>query len=289
MTESIHDTFHIQMTISVVIPLYNKADSIASTIESVLGQEYQDFEVIVVDDGSTDGSRNVAESFRDPRLRCFAIANSGPSAARNEGVSRAASDRIVFLDADDKLLPEALGLFAAAARSHPDAEVIVANHILEQDGRRRHYSDAVKDGFVGNCYKEWFCGRLMPCAGTVMCRKELLLRHPYDVNLRRYEDLEFAFHAFDECRVFRIGAPTMVYRRDYSSASGKTGADVDFLGHLSVPRSGFWKRVSVYRLIVEAENLYPETASKYRKYRKLMTAPFLRLEYSLAVRLRKRL
>lgn len=89
--------------ISVVIPLYNKEPIIKKTLNSVLSQDYSDFEVVVVDDGSTDNSVAIVESIAGPRIRLIKQENGGPSKARNTGVKNAKGDWIVFLDADDEL------------------------------------------------------------------------------------------------------------------------------------------------------------------------------------------
>ncbi len=86
---------------SVVIPLYNKETSIKNTIESVLNQSFRDFEVIVVNDASTDNSLKIVESIRDDRIRVINKENGGVSSARNRGILEAKSDYIAFLDADD--------------------------------------------------------------------------------------------------------------------------------------------------------------------------------------------
>ncbi|WP_066224786.1 glycosyltransferase family A protein [Formosa haliotis] len=86
---------------SIVIPLFNKEKHIKPTIQNVLNQSFNDFEIIVVNDGSTDSSLEVVNSIKDSRLKIFSIKNQGVSFARNFGVSKINSDRIVFLDADD--------------------------------------------------------------------------------------------------------------------------------------------------------------------------------------------
>lgn len=87
--------------VSVIIPLYNKEHFVKATIESVLGQTYSNFELIIVDDGSTDGSSRIVKSFTDSRIRLIAQKNAGVSSARNHGLQVAEGDFIAFLDADD--------------------------------------------------------------------------------------------------------------------------------------------------------------------------------------------
>lgn len=86
---------------SIIIPLYNKEKHIQLTLESVLSQTFQDFEIILVNDGSTDGSGDVVETLVDNRIKLYNLTNQGVSHARNYGISKATSDLIVFLDADD--------------------------------------------------------------------------------------------------------------------------------------------------------------------------------------------
>ena len=94
------------MLISVVIPLYNKKEYILRAINSVLRQSYSEFELIIVDDGSTDGSVDIVRSVTDKRVRLYSQKNAGVSAARNFGVKNAKADWVGFLDADDEYEPE---------------------------------------------------------------------------------------------------------------------------------------------------------------------------------------
>lgn len=88
--------------VSVIVPLYNKADTIERAVRSVLNQDHVSFEIVIVDDGSTDSSRAAVSSIGDPRVRVVSQANAGPGAARNTGASLANAPILAFLDADDE-------------------------------------------------------------------------------------------------------------------------------------------------------------------------------------------
>lgn len=109
---------------SIVIPLWNKRHMIAATVASVLGQTWEAFELIVVDDGSTDGGMDVVAGFDDPRIRRLVQANAGPGAARNAGIEAARHDWIAFLDADDLWLTGHLAELDRVRLACPDAGLI---------------------------------------------------------------------------------------------------------------------------------------------------------------------
>jgi GT2 family glycosyltransferase len=94
--------------VSVVIPLYNKAATVERALRSIADQTFRDFDVVIVDDGSTDDGARLAEQFPDERVRVIRQENRGPGAARNRGVTESAAELVAFLDADDEWLPEFL-------------------------------------------------------------------------------------------------------------------------------------------------------------------------------------
>lgn len=111
------------MKFSVVVPLYNKAPYIESALQSVLDQSMTDFEIIVVDDGSTDGGAELVRAFDDPRITVIRQDNGGVSRARNVGISMARGEWVAFLDADDWLHPDYFATLLDAQRLHPEADV----------------------------------------------------------------------------------------------------------------------------------------------------------------------
>jgi glycosyltransferase involved in cell wall biosynthesis len=111
--------------ISVIMPVYNRAGSVREAIDSVLAQDFEDFELIVVDDGSRDGTAEVIEAVGDPRIRCLRQSrNQGGNAARNRGIREARSPLICFLDSDDQFLPHKLGFVVAFFARNPEIDVL---------------------------------------------------------------------------------------------------------------------------------------------------------------------
>ena len=116
--------------ISVVIPLYNKAHTIVNTLSTVINQIYTDFEIVIVDDGSTDnGVNTIVQHFSDPRIRIINQPNAGVSAARNRGVQESIYQYIAFLDADDEWHPDYLSIMAKNQFSN-----ILMRHYIVPEG-----------------------------------------------------------------------------------------------------------------------------------------------------------
>ncbi|MBK8060984.1 MAG: glycosyltransferase family 2 protein [Gemmatimonadetes bacterium] len=103
--------------VSVVVPLYNKEPYVRRALDSIAAQSFADFEVVIVDDGSQDGSAAIAAGYPDSRFRMIRQANAGPGAARNRGIAEAKGEWIAFLDADDEWLPDYLELAVRQFRS----------------------------------------------------------------------------------------------------------------------------------------------------------------------------
>lgn len=124
--------------ISVIIPLYNKERYILSTIDSVLAQTYTDYEVVVIDDGSTDNGLKIVEQLKCPKIRVIKQKNAGVSAARNHGILEAKGELICFLDADDIWMPDYLATQYQLYSEYPDCAMFATNYLYRgRDGQTR--------------------------------------------------------------------------------------------------------------------------------------------------------
>jgi glycosyltransferase involved in cell wall biosynthesis len=121
--------------ISVVIPTYNSAKYLGEAIQSVLNQTIGDFEIIVIDDGSTDNPKEVVDRFLEPRLRYVSQENRGVSAAYNRGFKLSCGEYVTFLDADDVLLEDSLAKGLQMLESHPEVAFSYGQaHIVDENG-----------------------------------------------------------------------------------------------------------------------------------------------------------
>ena len=142
------------MRFSVIIPLYNKAPYIKKALESVINQSYNDFELVVVDDGSTDGSCQIAEeTLKGVHVDYHLIKqhNAGVSTARNNGVKASHGDFICFLDADDWWAPTFLEKMNSFINDYPDAGIYGTNYYYVKNGRQRVCVTTAERGYINYC------------------------------------------------------------------------------------------------------------------------------------------
>lgn len=134
-----------KISFSIVVPLYNKEISCRTTIQSILNQNYSEFELIIVNDGSTDNSLNVVKEFTDNRIRIINKQNGGVSSARNRGILEAKNEIVVFLDADDLWAKDTLTEFVYLIENFNEASVYLTNYRMSdcenRGSGRRYYID----------------------------------------------------------------------------------------------------------------------------------------------------
>lgn len=113
---------------SIIIPIYNKAEYVTDTLNSVLNQSYKNYEILIVNDGSTDESLNILKKFNDPNITIINQENQGVSVARNNGIKNAKGDYIAFMDADDYWYPNHLSSIMESIKKHPKESVFCNNY-----------------------------------------------------------------------------------------------------------------------------------------------------------------
>ncbi len=165
--------------ISVVIPLYNKESSIATALNSVLAQTYKDFEVVIVDDGSSDGGAAVVEQYIDPRIRLVRQENAGVSAARNKGIAEARGEYVTFLDADDEWMPEFLEEIVELQKEFPTCRAQATNYTISSRGVKssttlRKIPFKGQRGVLTNYFEVASCSHPPVCSICVCIERTLL-------------------------------------------------------------------------------------------------------------------
>ena len=201
--------------ISVVIPLYNKQSCIRSTIESVLNQTYSDFELIVVDDGSTDDGASVVAELSDPRIHLVRKANGGVSSARNAGIRQATSEYIAFLDGDDLWEPEFLEEVNKMITDFPEAGIWGTSYFFLKQGTKFSAGKPLPDGFYGIIDNSSWNLAHVYCSTAVCCRKSALEEiGGFDERIAYGEDTEVWWRIMLRHPAAYSNRPLAVYRFD---------------------------------------------------------------------------
>ena len=182
--------------ISVVVPLYNKESSVSQTLQTVLNQSYQDFEIVIVNDGSTDRSVEEAEKVKDNRIRIIHQSNSGVSAARNKGIVEAKGEYIAFLDADDEWDKDYLLTQYTLTQKYPECIVFACNYEFKDSQGKvsktilHKIPFVTSDGLLAN-YFEVASNSHPPLwtSAVMVSRNALLSVGGFPVGIRSGEDL----------------------------------------------------------------------------------------------------
>lgn len=180
-----------QPLVSVIIPTFNRQRLVSVAIESVLNQSFQDFEIIVVDDGSTDDTAAAVQSFRSEKIRYIFQVNKGRSSARNHALSVARGSYITFLDSDDTYLPEKLLLEVRFLDEHPEVGMVYTSaYCVDEAGTllRSSYKATVS----GWIYKDIaFFKPVTVTLPTVMVRRKVFdAVGGFDGRMERFEDTD---------------------------------------------------------------------------------------------------
>jgi glycosyltransferase involved in cell wall biosynthesis len=203
--------------VSVVIPCYNAARYLAETIETVLAQTYRQVEIIVVDDGSTDATAKIAQSYP---VRYVHQTNGGISAARNTGVLHSQGKYVQFLDHDDRLLPMAIEVGVRFLEEQPECAMAVGEHrYIQADGTAIGHSR--KHMIVRNHYQELLEHNFVETPCSVLHRRSALeLTGLFDERVQGAEDYELYLRTARQSPVITHAAAVGEYRLHQSNISG---------------------------------------------------------------------
>lgn len=204
---------------SVVIPLYNKELSITSTVQSVLSQTCQDFEIVIINDGSTDNSVKAVQDINDNRIRLIHQENQGVSAARNSGIKEAEYEWIAFLDGDDLWEPNHLDEVTKMMQLHPDEKVFVTSFAYS-DNRPMYKTPRTAPIFkIENYFKEVIKENLM-CSSIVVAYKNCFDdAGGFNEALKYGEDLDLWSRLASFFPIVKSIAITAIYRVDAENRS----------------------------------------------------------------------
>jgi len=221
---------------SVIVPVYNRADTLARALKSVLAQTFQDFEIVVIDDGSKDDPQSVCDSFDDPRIRCIRQDNRGGGAARNAGIDAARGRFVAFLDSDDEFLPQHLERMRRLL-STTDKTVGYARMVVDRGHGRSLLKPSRAIGASEHMATYLLCDRGFVPTITVALPREAAARVRYSESLRFAQDTDFAIRLFLEgCRFAMIEEPGAVWHDlpdpARTSANRKGATAIDWLESL---------------------------------------------------------
>lgn len=241
------------MRFSIIMPLYNKAPYVRKAVESVVGQTYAEWELWVVDDGSTDGSGDIVKAFTDNRIHLLRQENAGVSVARNNGVAASHGEYLCFLDADDWWEPTFLEEMAGLIERHPDAGIYGSGYYIVKNGKKRIAPIGVDEDFsegeINYCrvYAKTLC---MPLWTGAVCMPRTMFNEaggfpPY---ITLGEDFLLWIHIALKHKVVLLNKPLSNYYQDSNPAFRG-------ISRLHIPKQHFLWNLDKLNLPVEAKTL----------------------------------
>ncbi|MCO5240632.1 MAG: glycosyltransferase family 2 protein [Chitinophagaceae bacterium] len=175
---------------SIVIPLYNKEKSVRNTVQSVLDQTITNFELVVVNDGSTDKSRDIVSGIRDSRIRIIDKPNGGISSSRNKGIESARYQYVAFLDADDLWEPDFLETIQHLITDYPEADCYTTGYACKYNSDTLNVFGARERGIIRDFFKQVYIGPVMHSSSICVKKKTFEKVGYFNTTIRRGEDYD---------------------------------------------------------------------------------------------------
>ena len=244
---------------SIIIPLYNKGQKVKRSINSVLNQSWKgEFEIIVVDDGSTDESANCVKSYNDEHIHYIYKDNGGVSSARNKGLSEAKGEWILFLDADDEIRPGAIMVYQQLMEKYPRAAMLVQRQDLYSGkGLLQKLFFSIKSSYMtGSPFLSMWLHLCFPCPGNFCFKRDLCGQiGAFDVRMSFWEDYDYTLRVAKCCK--RMAFSSYVgaqYNQEQTGLSGTPHPLQKEMAYyipeiLSSRKTTFWERALLYENI----------------------------------------
>ena len=252
---------------SVVIPLYNKGKYIKKTIDSVLAQTFPDFEIIVVNDSSTDNGRGIVESYEDDRVILYNKQNEGVSEARNFGISKATHPFIAFLDADDIWLSNYLQNIYELIIRYPEAGIYASSYFSVNNEGCKCVVSSLKDfpkySIIKDYFKYSYYNGKSLCITSAICVKKTILqsRDLFRKGIGRGEDIDLGLRICLTLPVAFCNEPMMLYSESTPNSLSANYTSIDdefpYLEWLNYRNeSPFFKKYVVLVIYMAAKNAF---------------------------------
>jgi glycosyltransferase involved in cell wall biosynthesis len=207
--------------ISIVVPAYNAERTILETIASVQQQTFSDFEIIIINDGSTDRTLELVQEIQDERVKIFSYENGGLPVARNRGISHAKGEFIAFIDADDMWTSDKLELQLARLQQYPEAGVAYSwSRFVNEQGE---LSYAVDDRHIeGNVYEKLLLNNFLNNGSSLLVRREAIdSAGEFDPTLKSCEDWDFYLRLAAKWSFVLVPKPQILYRQSSTAMTSK--------------------------------------------------------------------
>jgi glycosyltransferase involved in cell wall biosynthesis len=217
----------IMPAVSVIIPTYNRAKLLGRAIQSILAQTYQDFELIIVDDGSTDDTESLVKSFNSEKIRYIRHKkNRGASAARNTGIRSAKGEYIALQDSDDEWMPEKLEKqMRAFATAPPEVGVVYTGFYIIANNKKKYMPSASITPKDGNIFSSIIKGEYLVSPQTIVVKRECFERAGmFDEHFPAMEDWEMSLRLSRHYHFKYINEPLVLYSLQPDSISRNKSA-----------------------------------------------------------------
>lgn len=203
--------------VSIIIPTYNRANSISRSVNSILNQTYKDFEIIVIDDGSTDNTEEIISAISDERVKYYKQKNAGACSARNYGIELSRGEYIAFHDSDDIWYPQKLDKEIDILKKYSEVDVVFCKLVeIKKNNNKSLRPSYFKEGIVEPVKNLFGIGTI-----TVVGRAEVFEKFKFDEDLPRFQEFELLYRVCKQHKLYCIDEGLAEYNLSEDSISAK--------------------------------------------------------------------